>query len=162
MVPPYDVCMTADAPVRLPDVLQFMRLLWALEHGLQKASKRMADRLGVTGLQRLVLRIIGLSPGISAGDIARTLHVHPSTLTGVLSRLMEQRLIARAEDQRDRRRAVLCLTVRGRHVNGLKRGTVETALRAALRGMSDRDRAVSRRVLETLCESLDDDTQDHP
>jgi DNA-binding MarR family transcriptional regulator len=153
--------MNADAPVRLPDVLQFMRLLWALEHGLQKASKRMAGSLGVTGLQRLVLRIVGLAPGISAGDIARTLHVHPSTLTGVLDRLTAQRLIVRSEHSRDRRRAVLSLTARGRQVNGVKRGTVEAAVRQALRDVADRDRDVSRRVLETLCEALERESQHH-
>jgi DNA-binding MarR family transcriptional regulator len=153
--------MNADPPVRLPDVLQFMRLLWALEHDLQKASKRMAGSLGVTGLQRLVLRIVGLSPGISAGDIARTLHVHPSTLTGVLDRLTAHRLIVRSEHDRDRRRAVLSLTARGRRVNRVKRGTVEAAVRHALRDVADRDRAVSRRVLETLCEALERESQNH-
>ena len=32
--------------------LEFMRLLWAVEHGLQTTSKRMARRIGVTGPQR--------------------------------------------------------------------------------------------------------------
>jgi DNA-binding MarR family transcriptional regulator len=153
--------MNADTTVRLPDVLQFMRLLWALEHGLQKASKRMAGQLGVTGPQRLVVRIVGLSPGISAGEIAKILHVHPSTLTGVLSRLTEQRLIVRREHERDRRRAVLHLTSQGRTLNGERRGTVEAAVRAALRGLSDRERAVSRRVFERLCESLEDGAQSY-
>jgi len=145
--------------VALPDVLQFMRLLWALEHGLQRASKRMAQTLGVSGLQRLVLRIVGLAPGVSAGEIARTLHVHPSTLTGVLGRLIEQGLLGRDEHAGDRRRAVLVLTARGRRVNAVSRGTVEAVVRVALRGVPDRDRAVARRVLATLAESLEREAQ---
>jgi MarR family transcriptional regulator, organic hydroperoxide resistance regulator len=43
----------------LPNVLQFMQLLWAVDHGLQRASKGMLRRLGVTGPQRLALRLIG-------------------------------------------------------------------------------------------------------
>jgi MarR family transcriptional regulator, organic hydroperoxide resistance regulator len=140
----------------LPDVLQFMRLLWELEHALQKASKRMADRLGVTGLQRLVLRMLGLFPGIGASDIAALLHVHPSTLTGVLSRLIEQGLIARKTAPGDRRRAVLALTPQGRRVNAIKKGTVEAGVRRALRNVSPQDRAVARRVLATVCDALDD------
>ncbi|MEP6593390.1 MAG: MarR family transcriptional regulator [Acidobacteriota bacterium] len=147
--------MPIDAADSLPDVLQFMGLLWALEHALQKASKRMGTRLGVTGMQRLVLRIVGLFPGASAGELATILHVHPSTLTGVLRRLTTQGLIVRSEHAQDRRRAVLRLTARGRRVNGVSRGTVEAGVRSALKGVTLRERAVARRVLMTVCERLD-------
>ncbi len=147
--------MPIDVDGSLPDVLQFMGLLWALEHALQKASKRMGARLGVTGMQRLVLRIVGLFPGVSAGEIAAILHVHPSTLTGVLRRLSAQGLLVRSAHDQDRRRAVLRLTARGRRVNGVTRGTVEAGVRTALRGVSLRDRAVARRVLTTIREQLD-------
>lgn len=148
--------MKRDVPGDLPDVLQFMQLLWELQHALQKTSKRMADRLGVTGLQRLVLRLLGLFPGISAGEIAAILHVHPSTLTGVFSRLKQQGLIVRSAHARDRRRAVLALTAQGRRVNALKSGTVEAGVRQALRDVSRQDRAVARRVLSTVCQALEE------
>jgi hypothetical protein len=85
--------LPADTPVprELPDVLQFMQLLWAIVHALQKTSKRMSAELGVTGPQRLVLRVVGLSPGISAGRLAAVLRLHPSALTGILQRLLNQR-----------------------------------------------------------------------
>jgi DNA-binding MarR family transcriptional regulator len=139
----------------LPDVLQFMQLLWAVVHGLERTSKRMSGDIGVTGPQRLVLRVVGLFPGLSAGDLATVLHVHPSTLTGVLQRLVGQRLLARADDPGDRRRAVLRLTPRGARANGVRRGTVEAAIAAALDGVSARDRAATRRVLERLAEHLE-------
>ena len=148
-----------DVLRELPEVLQFMRLLWELEHALQKTSKRMASSLGVTGMQRLVLRILGLFPDIAAGEIATILHVHPSTLTGVLSRLLDQGLIARRTHEGDRRRAVLALTTRGRRVNAIKKGTVEAGVQKALRDVSRQDRAVARRVLATVCEALEADTE---
>src|SRR5439155_8811053 len=61
-------------------VLDFMRLLWAVDHSLQSASKRMEAAYGITGPQRLVVRIVGRFPGIAAGRVAEILHVHPSTL----------------------------------------------------------------------------------
>ena len=143
-----------DTP-ELPAALQFMRLLWALEHVLHKTSKRMAAELGVTGLQRLVIRMIGLSPGMSAGALATVLHIDPSTLSGVLQRLAGQGLIRRGEHEADRRRAVLHLTVKGRRINALRRGTVEAGVRAALQGVSARDRRVARRVLDQICTRLD-------
>jgi DNA-binding MarR family transcriptional regulator len=138
----------------LPDVLQFMQLLWAVVHGLEQRSKRMRGRLGITGPQRLVLRVVGLRPGVSAGDLATILHVHPSTLTGVIQRLVARRLLVRADDPGDRRRAVLHLTRRGARVNATRQGTVEAAVADALGGVSDRDRNATRRVLARLARHL--------
>jgi MarR family transcriptional regulator, organic hydroperoxide resistance regulator len=138
----------------LPGVLQFMQLLWAVTHGLERSSKRMNGEIGVTGPQRLVLRVAGLRPGLSAGDLATTLHVHPSTLTGVLQRLVRQRLLTRHYDPRDRRRAVLRLTARGARIGAVTQGTVESAVADALEGVSARDRAATRRVLERLASHL--------
>jgi DNA-binding MarR family transcriptional regulator len=132
------------APV-LPNVLQFMQLLWAVDHGLQRASKGMLRRLGVTGPQRLALRLIGQFPSISAGDLAALLHVHPSTLTGILARLLEQQLILRAVDTRDARRSVLRLSRRGMRVD---------AVSAVLRRASVADQRCVTAVLRQLAEAL--------
>ena len=56
-------------------VLDFMRLLWAVDHSLQSASKRMESTFGITGPQRLVVRIVGRFPGIAAGREAGCLVV---------------------------------------------------------------------------------------
>ena len=141
--------------VDLPDILQFMQLLWAVVHGLETTSKRMSSDIGVTGPQRLVLRVVGLFPDVSAGDLAAVLHVHPSTLTGVLQRLVAQRLLRRVDDPRDRRRAMLRLTARGARVNATTRGTIESAVAVALEGITSRDRAATRRVLERLARCLE-------
>jgi DNA-binding MarR family transcriptional regulator len=148
-----DARPAAVAPT-LPDVLQFMQVLWAVVHGLDRLSKRMAREIGVTGPQRLVLRVVGLSPGLSAGDLAAILHVHPSTLTGVIQRLVAQRLLVRAADAGDRRRARLRLTRRGAAVNAVRRRTVESAVAAALGEVTTRDRAATRRVLAELARRI--------
>jgi DNA-binding MarR family transcriptional regulator len=141
-------------PLALPDVLDFMQLLWAVVHGLERSSKGMAANLGVTGPQRLVLRVVGLFPGVSAGDLAAVLHVHPSTLTGVLQRLVAQRMLVRVAAPSDRRRAVLRLTPRGARVNGQRRGTIEAAVAAALARVRPADRLAARRILQRLAERL--------
>jgi DNA-binding MarR family transcriptional regulator len=154
-MPPAPPADAGHAPAPLPDVLQFLQLLWAVAHGLEKVSKRMTGEIGVTGPQRLALRVVGLFPGMSAGDLAAVLHVHPSTLTGVLQRLVSQRLLQRVEDPADRRRAVLRLTRRGARVNAVGHGTVESLVEEALAEISARDRAAARRVLERLAQYLD-------
>jgi MarR family transcriptional regulator, organic hydroperoxide resistance regulator len=144
-----------DACADLPDVLQFMQLLWAVVHGLEKTSKRMAGDLGVTGPQRLALRVVGIFPGVSAGDLAAILRVHPSTLTGVLQRLAAQRWLLRVDDPGDRRRATLRLTARGARVNAARRGTVESAVADTLKSVTARDRAATKRVMERLTHHLE-------
>src|SRR5262245_9739921 len=114
-----------SAASSLGDVLTFMRLLWEVDHHLRSASKRMARNAGVTGPQRLGLRLVGRFPSVSAGDLAELLHVHPSTLTGVLDRLERRGWLAREADPDDRRRSLFRLTNKGRTINAMKAGTVE-------------------------------------
>lgn len=139
----------------LSDSLKFMRALWAVAHGLDRTSKLMARQIGVTGPQRLVLRVVGLLPGISAGELASLLHVHKSTLTGVLKRLEDQRLISRSSAESDRRRAVLHLTAKGARVNAAAKVTVEAAVSRVLTKTTDHQRAVCRQVLDLVANELD-------
>ena len=119
---------TREKEVVLDETLEFMEVIWRLDHSLQRVSKRMQAKLGVTAVQRLVLRIVGRNPKISAGKLATTLHLHPSTLTGVLNRLSRQKLLARKVDGGDRRRALFELTPSGRALIARRGGTVEEAV----------------------------------
>jgi DNA-binding MarR family transcriptional regulator len=140
--------------------LGFMRLLWGIDHALQLLSKRMEGRLGVTGPQRLVLRLLGRFPQSTAGALAAILKTHPSTLTGVFHRLEERGLIHRAVDPSDRRRARLSLTPEGEALNAQRSGTVEASIRRALGRISEEDRAATERVLLTIVEELERDIGD--
>ncbi len=144
------------APQRpLGPVLDFMRALWALDHALQSASKRMEAKHGVTAPQRLVVRIVGRFPGISAGEAAAILHVHPSTLTGVLKRLEGRGFVARRADPRDGRRALLTLTARGRELDALRAGTVEVVVRRVLKALPPETSRAARVLVEALAADLE-------
>ena len=135
-------------------VLDFMRLLWAVDHALQSASKRMEANFGMTGPQRLVVRIVGRFPGTPAGRVAQILHVHPSTLTGILKRLEARGILQRRPDPRDARRALLALTAKGRKLDNLRTGTVEQAVRRVL-GTDAAKVSAAQEVLAALSEELD-------
>lgn len=139
----------------LGPVLDFMRALWELDHALQSASKRMEARLGYTGPQRMVVRVLGKYPGISAGEVSALLHLHPSTLTGVLKRLEQRGLVDRKPDPADARRALLALTARGRQVDELRAGTIETAVRKALSRLESRHGKAAREIADALVAELD-------
>jgi DNA-binding MarR family transcriptional regulator len=131
------------------ETLQYMQRLWALTHALEVRSKGMARELGVTGPQRLVIRIIGQSPEVSARDISTTLGMHPSTLTGILARLVVQKLVVRKTDSVDRRVARLHLTRAGERIDSERKGTVEAAVRRAL-GRADPDVIANSMIMLAL------------
>lgn len=136
--------------------LDFMRVLWALDHCLQARSKRMNARLGVTGPQRLVIRIIGKFPGLSPGRLARALHVHPSTLTGVLARLEKRGAIRRKSAPEDARRSQLHLTSSGERINRWQLGTVEASIRRTLVRLNAEEVEIARQVLGAVARDLEE------
>ncbi len=137
-----------------------MQLLWALTHGLESASKRMHAELGVTGPQRLVLRIVGHHGRISAGELAKVLHVHPSSLTGVLRRLEHAELLRRESDPFDRRRALFELTRRGMRLNRQRAGTIEAIVSTTLTQLPKERVAAARAVLKSIAVALEVETKD--
>lgn len=146
---------TERPEARLGKTLRFMQQLWAMTHALDARSKRMQREIGITGLQRLVVRVVGRNPGTSAGELAAVLHVHPSTLTGVLARLEERRLVERTVDADDARRIRLVLTPRGREIDQDHTGTVEAALRRALARCEPEAVEAAREVIATIIDELE-------
>jgi trehalose 6-phosphate phosphatase len=140
----------------LGETLEFMPLLWAIDHGLQRRSQRMAATLGLTGPQRLVVRMLGRYPGISAGQLAQVLHLHPSTLTGILRRLERRGWLTRRRHPRDGRRAVLGLSEAGRRIDVEASGTIEARMRSALRTLPPAKVRAARTVLHALAAVLED------
>jgi MarR family transcriptional regulator, organic hydroperoxide resistance regulator len=137
----------------LGPVLEFMKQLWAVDHGLQSISKRLEGTHGITGPQRLVVRIVGRFPNISAGALADTLHMHPSTLTGILRRLESRGILQRKSDPNDARRALFGLTPRGKKVDTLRSGTVEQAVNRLFKRIPE-EIAAAQRVLAALADEL--------
>jgi DNA-binding MarR family transcriptional regulator len=138
----------------LDDVLRFMRLIWAVDHELERVSKRIESRLGLTIPQRLSLLLIGRSPGILASELAAILHLHRGTLSGVLRRLEKGGYIERAVSAEDGRRVGLTLTRAGRTANRHRAGTFEEAARRVLGSTRSPDRAAAEQVLTRLAEEL--------
>jgi DNA-binding MarR family transcriptional regulator len=132
------------------DVLDFLRQPWAVDHALQLRSKRMLRERGITAPQRLPLRLLLLRPGMSAGDLAASMHVHSSTLTGVLERLERgKRLLCKARPG-DQRSVEVRATAKGAAIVRETRGTVEDAVRRSLARHTKRELDVARTVLSEL------------
>jgi DNA-binding MarR family transcriptional regulator len=137
-----------------PD-LDILRELWALDRALQRGSKRMEKTLGVNGPERLALRLIDHYPGLTAGRLARLLHLHPSTVTGLLRRLTDRGLVSRTSDGPQRRRAQYRITDDGLELLSRPMPTIESAVMRTLQGLSTQRVGVALRLLASLAVGLE-------
>lgn len=134
----------------LGPALEFLRHLWQLNQALERVSARMQKRLGITAQQRLIVRCVGKQPGMAAGELARTLHLDPGTISAALKRLEGRRVLSRHRDPGDLRRATLELTEQGRKLARPARGTVEHAVERLLAETSQAEIDHVRKTLTRL------------
>jgi DNA-binding MarR family transcriptional regulator len=145
----------AAAPNRPVDpVLEFIRLMWSVDHELQRVSKRMVTRIGLTAPQRLSLRFIGIRPGLTPGALAGLLHVHPGTATGFVRHLEDIGLIRIKRSDEDTRRLHLELTTKGRVVNRRRSGTVEGAVRRVIERLTASELRHASDTMRRLAQEL--------
>lgn len=131
----------AALTTRLGPVLSFMRALWEMEHGLNARSKAMNRGLGLTGPQRLVLRLVERLGPLTQGQLALVLHLHPASVSRLVRTLEGRGLLVVSRGTHDRRQRVLTLGRRAGSALRRTNGTVEAAIRRALEGVGDADAA---------------------
>lgn len=127
---------------RKPRVLEVTQALWTQAHALEARSRWMQRHVGVTGPQRVLLRYVGENPDSAPADAARWLRLDPGTVSRRVGGLERAGMLRRKPDRDDGRRQVLVLTPRGERLGADPRGTVEEAVRTALRA-SGRSEALS-------------------
>jgi DNA-binding MarR family transcriptional regulator len=132
-----------------------LRLVWTIDHKLQSVSTHLHRTLGVTGQQRLVIKLVGQSPGISAGEIAEVLRVHQSSLSATFKRLVENDLLERRVHEDDARKATFFLTEHGQRNDATLAGTAEAAVKRTLSKMPPERIAGAKQVLADLVRELD-------
>lgn len=137
----------------LPGGLRFLRLIWAVSHELESYSKRTERRLGITMPQRLVLRLLGHGGPLTSGELSAALHLHPSTLTGILKRLEARGLVERHDHPDDGRRRMFGLTPAGRRFDR-REFELEMLVDTALSKLRPAEQEAARRALDALAESL--------
>jgi DNA-binding MarR family transcriptional regulator len=128
--------------------------LWEVEHALESASRRMKAAYGVTGRERLFIRMVGARPGITPGELATLLHVHPSSVTVLLKRLHRRRLVSRRQDVADARSFRLELTPGGERIHVMQSGTIEAGVRQALAGADARGARTTAELLTRVAQEL--------
>lgn len=145
-------------PQPLGPALDFLQHLWALNHALERTSLHMERTIGVTAQQRLILRCLGKSPGMTASQLASVLHLDRGTISVSLQRLMKKKLVQGRREKTDQRRVALSLTSKGQTLDRPAAGTTEHVVQRMLsrvgRAPVDRTKVVLRVLSHDLLKML--------
>src|SRR5918912_3521326 len=104
---------SARYPREVATVIDALR---AINQTLRRSERLAEQRLGISGAQLLVLQELASAPAQSLGELAERTFTHHSSVSVVVSRLVEAGLVVREPSPEDTRRAVIQLTPRGRQV----------------------------------------------
>ena len=130
---------------RLPESLQFLQLIWTFAAGLDQTSEKMAAKSGVTARQRFILRVVGLTAGVTTEQLAALLAVDATDLERDLQALVAKSVVATRNHNST---LAYHLTPAGAVINSASAGTVEQAVSKALDESTAFERAAFRRMLE--------------
>ncbi|QDR79545.1 MarR family winged helix-turn-helix transcriptional regulator [Sporomusa termitida] len=83
---------------------------------IQRYYERHLTPLGITPSQFYVLSYLWVNNEAKFKDLAKSVNIEGSTLTGILDRLERNRFILRQDDPEDRRSIVISLTAKAREV----------------------------------------------
>jgi DNA-binding MarR family transcriptional regulator len=118
------------------------------------ASRAIQANTGISGAQLFVLRqLAGSSEPLSVNQLADLTLTHQSTVSGVVTRLVERRLVTRTPSPDDARRVSIALTARGRALAANAPATVQTQLISGLTRISARQRGALAHGLDAWLEA---------
>ena len=103
--------------VDLNPALKLLILLSNLSLQVNNAALPSQRKRKLTGRQLQILAAIRASPSMAVIDLATYLHLHPSTVSGVIERLRRDGYLAISADRSDARRKIPRLTAAGRRVS---------------------------------------------
>lgn len=145
---------TAESP-SLPNGVDAVLAAWRRLAHMVRLRERIAEReSGLSGAQLFALRQLAARPGISLGELATMTVTHASSISVVVTRLIEKGLVRRERDPRDRRRLLLQPTDAGLARLDRAPESADVLLLQALGELGDDDRQQLAEWLERLAEAV--------
>jgi len=120
------------------DIAEIVQTLRRLFRAIHEYSKAIQKRTGLSGPQVWALTLLEARPGLSARELAARMFVHPSTVTGIVSRLVRKGAITRTVNSKDRRGVRLSVTLSGRRILRTTPPPVQVGLTRALAALGPR------------------------
>jgi DNA-binding MarR family transcriptional regulator len=122
---------------------------------LRVSSRAAEHAVGLSGAQLFVLQRLASSPSMSINDLAEATATHQSSVSVVVSRLVERGLARRLTSGEDGRRADVSLTLRGRRLLERAPGAAQDRLIEGLKKMTGDQRRSLAALLDRLVGLMD-------
>jgi DNA-binding MarR family transcriptional regulator len=116
-------------------------------HAMRKAFDRRAVGLGVTRAQWKVLFRLSRTPGLRQVELADQLDIEPITLSRIVDRLADSRLVERVPDPADRRAWRLHVTAEAEPLVARLKAVGAQLVDEAFAGLDPEDIQTAREVL---------------
>ena len=118
---------------------------------LDKAAQRVFDPHGLTASQFNVLNLLAdQENGLRASDLATSLIVDPSNVTGLLKRMSRDGLVTDLENTDDRRQRIVALTPKGKKLWAKAARDYEACLKILGSLLSEKEATTTETVLVRL------------
>jgi MarR family transcriptional regulator, organic hydroperoxide resistance regulator len=106
----------AESRTKAQLVQDSMDSLRRIVKAIEEYSRSVEHKFGLTGPQLWALWELGHAGPLSLKDLAARMHLEPSTVVGVVDRLVLKGLAVRNPDAQDRRRISLVPTAKGEEI----------------------------------------------
>jgi DNA-binding MarR family transcriptional regulator len=128
----------------------FRRIVQALRMSAHDAEQR----VGLSGAQLFALQQLASMPGASVNDLAARTFTHQSSVSVVVRRLVERRLVAKVAARDDRRRVRLALTHAGRTALRRSPEPMQHRLIAGIATLTDPQRRTLAAALTQVAQTM--------
>lgn len=139
---------TDDAEVALNELRRLVQGLRASSHAVER-------ELGISGAQLFVLRELAAEPGVSIRRVSERTLTDPSSVSTVVSRLVESGLVTRARQASDARASRLEISRKGAALLARAPEPYQARVIAALRGLAPRRLREFRLALREVVDALE-------
>ena len=139
-----------------PAVAQVVDSLRAIIREIRRGG-RTAEQAGVHGAQLFAMQKLAEGPAASLGELAQRTFTDPSSVSVVVTRLVERGLVSRTAAADDRRRVLIALTPAGRSLLRRAPRAAQARLLEATRALPERQLSALAGGLRALARSLAED-----
>ena len=145
-----------NAPTERENVTDVIDSLRSLIQALRASGREVEQKVGISSAQLYILQELQARPGQSINELARSTYTHQSSVSNVVGRLFDSRLVTRTQSKEDARRVNISISASGRSLLKKAPRTEQERLLAALKRLSTSELADLARTLSLLSELLAD------
>lgn len=147
--------MTASDVSQASYDLRILQSLRRIIRAVDIHSRRLSTQHNITGPQLACLLTIQECGSLTSANLAKKVHLSPSTVVGIMDRLEEKKLVERKRDRKDRRQVYICITAAGRHLIAMAPSLLQDTLSTALVELPEHEQVAITSALEKLVDLME-------